>query len=527
MSVAPARMMTPLRAQHLEVLMLLEERLRRERMKLADLAERDFHTFFQYFAWPVLEPFTKFQDNWHIHAMCEHLQAVTNGHIKRLLINLPFRHLKSRIVSQAWPVWEWIAFPHLQYLTASYSRDLAIRDAVDARRIINSGQYQSVWGDRFMMTSDQDVKSRYENDRRGSRTITSTDSTATGFGGNRLIFDDPQNVKQADSDAERLQSIEFFRGTMATRLNDPKNDVAVIVQQRLHQQDLSGWCLENQPGRWEHVVFPMEYERTRAVYMSGLVVEKPTSELPTLIGWTDPRTVEGELIDPRRIDAATLEGIKADIGEYHTHAQLQQRPQSRGGVIFVRDKWNFWKELPQLDETILSLDAAFKDTKTSDYVALQLWGRAGSRMYLRKRHRERLSFSGTVSLVRTWRALHPECTAVLIEDKANGSAVIDTLTLEIPGVIAINPEGGKVARAYACQPAHEAGNLWLPDPTVDPKIEVFLTEVTSFPGVPHDDETDAFTQAVNWLRTRPRTDGFLEMMRQQLAAQRADKEKAR
>lgn len=494
-------------------------------MKQADKAYDDFYTFFRYFAWPVLEPSTTYVDNWHIHALCEHLQGVTDGHISRLLINIPYRQLKSRIVSQAFPAWEWLRAPHLQYLTGSYARDLATRDAVDTRRIIESEMYRDIWGDKFVMTSDQNVKTRYENDKRGMRTITSTDSAATGFGGNRIIVDDPQNVKEADNELARLASIEWWKGTVATRFNNPKDDAAIVVMQRLNEMDLSGYLLSKQDGkRWEHLVFPMRYELTRPVYVSGALKEVPTHTIQTCLGYSDPRSEEGELLNPTRLDEETVAGMEADLGEYHTQAQLQQRPTSRGGVIFKRDNWQFYKELPKLDEIILSVDCSFKDTKSSDYVAIQVWGRKAAEYFLIKRLKSRMGFAATCTSVKAHKAQHPRLNAVLIEDKANGPAVIETIKKDVSGVIAIEPEGGKVARAYAVQPTQEAGNIWLPDPSIDPDIETFLTEVSSFPNVPNDDETDAMTQAVNWFKNRVTNTGVLDYYRQELEALKAQQQ---
>ena len=498
---------------------LYDIRMERKR-RLSKEAASNFAVFFREFAWPVLEPATTFIDNWHIDALCEHLQAITYGDINRLLINIPYRQLKSRIVSQAWPVWEWINTPSVQFLTASYARDLAIRDAVDSRRIIESAEFQECFGDRFQMTSDQNVKSRYENDKRGMRTITATDAAATGFGGNRIIVDDPISALDADNEIARLRAIEWWKGTVATRFNNPKEDAAVVVQQRLNELDLSGYLLSNHPGEWEHLVFPMRYEKTRPVYVGGILKEVPTEQVSTCLGYTDPRTVEGELLNPKRLDEDTVKQMEKDLGTYHTEAQLQQRPAARGGVIFKRADWKFYKELPKLEEIVISVDCAFKDTKTSDYVAIHVWGRKGSEFFLLKRLRERMGFGATVKATATHKGLFPSAVATLVEDKANGSAVIETIKKDINGVLAIEPEGGKVARAYAVQPTHEAGNIYLPDPSIDPTIEEFLSEASSFPNAPHDDETDAFTQAINWFKNRVKGTGILDYYRQQLEEQR-------
>lgn len=520
--------MNAARARKLELVLALEERLRRKRRALADKARSDFFTFFRYYAWPVLEPATYYVDNWHLHAIAEHLQAVSRGEISRLIINVPFRMLKSTLVSQAWPVWEWIEKPSIQYLTASYAKLLSVRDAVNSRRIIESAAFQEAFGDRFEMTSDQNVKSFYENSKRGTRIATATDAAGTGFGGNRIIVDDPISSLEADSEVARQRSIEWWKGTAATRFNDASKDAAVIVMQRLHENDLTGYLL-SQSGQWEHLVLPMRYSKKRMVYVSGVLVERATDTIRTATGFSDPRTEEGELLCPKRLNEEAVKAIEKDLGTYHTKAQLDQAPTSRGGTIFARKDWKYYKALPSMEEVVLSLDASFKDTKSSDYVALQVWGRKGADKFLIKRMREQLGFGATVKAVRTMRAWAIEqkfkLVAVLIEDKANGPAIIDTIKKEIPGVIAIEPEGGKVARAFAIQPEHEAGNIWVPDPEIDPNIEEFLSETSSFPNVKNDDETDAFTQAVNWMRNRRSTIGMLEYYRQEQERLKAEQEK--
>lgn len=475
-----------------------------------ELAQRSMYEFFRHFAWPVLQPGTPFKDNWHIACVCEHLEAVKLGQIQHLVINMPFRMLKSSMVSQAFPVWCWIDQPSTQFLTASYAAKVATRDAVDSRRIIDSAIFQSAYGDRFQLTSDQNVKSHYENDKRGTRIITSTDGAGTGFGGNVRIVDDPVSALDADSVAALHSAIEWWKGTMSTRANDPENDKCILVHQRLSANDTTGYVLENEEG-WDHLVLPFRYD--------------PELAKTTSIGFKDPRTRPGELIHPERIGEATARKMEKALGAYHTQAQLQQNPQPRGGVIFKRDDWQYYKVLPaKFDEVAISVDCAFKDLSTSDYVAIQAWGRIGARHYLLRRLKEHMGFGATCKALKTFRAKvvkdFGDVHAVLIEDKANGPAVIETVKGEVPGVLPITPDGGKVARAYAMQPDHEAHNIFIPDPSIDPDIEEYLKELCMFPAVPHDDETDSTTQYVNWARVRVGMMGLLEYMKEEVNARK-------
>jgi len=478
----------------------------------AEKARRSLQDFFKYFAWPVLQPATPFKSNWHIGAICEHLTAVKMGQIRKLAINMPFRMLKSSLVSQAFPAWDWIDNPSRQFLTASYAKEVATRDAVDSRRIIDSAGYQAAYSKSFQLTSDQNVKSRYENDKRGMRTITSTDGAGTGFGGDIRIVDDPVSAKEADSALALAASIEWWKGTMVTRANDPETGAAILVHQRLNSNDLTGYVLANEDG-WDHLVLPFRYD--------------PALRKTTSLGFVDPRQVEGELIHPARVGEKAAADLEKSLGSYHKNAQLQQNPEPRGGLIFLRKDWKFYKALPaDLDEVVMSVDCTFKDLQSSDYVAIQVWGRKGANHYLLHRVKEHLGFSATCSTVRTVRALanskfKPAVNAVLVEDKANGSAVIETLSSEIGGIIPVSPDGGKVARAYAMQPDQEAGNVWLPDPEIDPGIEVFLSEVSAFPGVAHEDSTDVITHHVNWARARVKSMGLLEWMKSEVNERKA------
>lgn len=477
----------------------------------AEALRRSFHEF-SLASWSVTEPGTQYLDNWHLEVIDEHLQAVTRGKIKRLIINIPPRTMKSTKVGVQWPAWEWTQKPELQYLTACHADALAIRDSYKARLLMGSTWYQDRFGEQVEFQTDQNEKRRYVNSKMGARVVTSVGASAIGEGGNRIIVDDPHDPLQALSDVQRKTVTDWWDGVMVTRFNQPTSDVAVIVMQRLHELDLSGHLLKKEPGVWEHLKIPMRYEGEK---------------LSTCLGEYDPRTEVGELLWPERFPEKYVKGLERSLGSYGTAGQLQQRPAPLGGGIFKRGDWKLWTVLPQLEEIVLSVDCAFKDLSSSDYVAIQVWGRRGADKFLLKRVKDKLGFGATVRAVRTVHALFPKSIAVLVEDKANGSAVIETLKHELPGVLAIEPEGGKVARAFACQPEHEAGNIYIPDPSIDPDIETFIGETASFPNAPNDDETDAMTQAINWFRTRERTTGIIAHARNEVEARKKAADDAR
>lgn len=466
----------------------------------AERARRRLHSFLRDFAWPVLQPATKFVDNWHLGAICEHLEAVSRGQIKRLVINMPFRMLKSTLVSQAFPAWEWIDQPHLQYLTGSYAMDVATRDAVDCRRIIESDIYQMAWGHRYAMTSDQNVKTRYENDCRGSRVVTSTDGAATGFGGNRIIIDDPLSAKEANSDAKREASIEWYKGTAATRLNNPSSDAIIVVHQRLHERDLTGYVLaEDTDSNWDHLVLPMRYERKHT---------KTTS-----IGYRDPRTKEGELLCPARLDEPTVKGMESTLGTYHTQAQLQQRPGARGGSVLKSEWFRRYRVLPRIIRRHIYGDTAQKTKERHDYSVLELWGLGeDGRIYLIDLVRGKWEAHELDKKARDFWNKHVDydehmscpLTKMKIEDKTSGTGLIQNLKKGDPerGLPGLPIEGisrsvDKLVRAYDGQPFMEAGLVCIPEEA--PFVSDYCDEVDKFTKDDshlHDDQIDPTLDAI-------------------------------
>lgn len=473
-----------------------------------ELAARSLREFVRQ-AWPIVEPATAFVPGWHIDAICEHLEAISRGEIRNLLINVPPRHMKSLLVSVFWPTWEWARHPELRWLYSSYAASLSIRDSVQCRRLIESPWYRARWGHVYKLTSDQNAKSRFDNNRSGYRLSTSVGGSVTGEGGDRIVCDDPHKVDEVESDTVRKGAIDWWDIAMSTRVNDPKTSAMVIVMQRCHQRDLSGHLLEK--GNFEHLRLPAEYEGPGRV---------------TSIGFSDPRTQMGELLWPGRFGPKEIADLKISLGSYASAGQLQQRPSPAGGGIFKRHWFRYFQprganlppvlvnlpggtqasiqaiEVPrQVEEQIQSWDCSFKDLDTSDYVVGQMWGRLGAFFFLGDQVRGRMDCPGTVKAVRAMQTKWPGTMAILIEDKANGSAVIQMLSHEIPGILPVNPGGGKVARAQAVSPLVEAGNIYLPHPEFAPWVNDFIEECVQFPNGAHDDQVDAMTQAL--LRWHP------------------------
>jgi predicted phage terminase large subunit-like protein len=464
-----------------------------------ELATRRLREFVRQ-AWHVIEPATVFVAGFHIEAICEHLEAISLGQIRNLLINVPPRHMKSLLVCVFWPAWEWTRWPERRFLFSSYAANVSVRDSVKCRRLIESPWYQKRWGHVFSLRGDQNAKVRFENSCSGLRLSTSVGGTVTGEGGDRIVCDDPHKVDEAESDSIRETAIDWWDVAMSTRLNDPKTSAKVVVMQRCHQRDLSGHLLEQ--GGWEHLCLPAEYEDRKLV---------------TSIGFADPRNEAGELLWPARFGEKEIADLKVSLGSYGAAGQLQQRPSPAGGGLIKPHWFQFWQppdaNLPPVmvrwpdgsqraviarviatvQERVQSWDCSFKGLETSDYVVGQVWGRTGSSFLLLDQVRGKMDFPTTVKTIREQSRLWPS-SAVLIEDKANGSAVIQMLAHEIPGMIPVNPEGGKVTRAQGISPLIEAGNVYLPHPSYMPWVADFLEECSSFPNGAHDDQVDAMTQ---------------------------------
>lgn len=440
-------------------------------------------------AWKIIEPATNFVGNWHIDALSDHLEAVAERKIRKLLITIPPRKGKSRIASIFWTTWVWTRFPGEQFLCSSYSGDLSIEHNIYARRIIQSDWYQKNWGKLFRLVGDQNRKGYFQNDHSGYRMATSVGGVGTGFGGSVILVDDPHNVKEAPSKAKREAVIKWWTQAMSTRLNNPKTGVMVVIQQRCHKNDLAGFLIEQDD--WEHLNMPEEYDPNRAFVTS--------------IGWKDPREVRGELLWPSIYGRDELKDIKKTLGTYGWASQYQQSPVLPSGGIINASWWKYWDEadLPKdatgkivFDFVAQSWDLAFKSTEASDYVVGQVWGVKGSDRFLLDQVRDKLSFSQTLDAVSKFSDKY-KTHAIYIEDKANGPAVISILRKELIGVIPIDPQGDKVSRVMSISPQIEAGNVYLPRKAywVDDFLEEFAS-ATPEGGGEYWDQIDATSQAL-------------------------------
>jgi hypothetical protein len=293
--------------------------------------------------WHVLEPETKFVDGWLMWAICEHLEAVTFGEITRLLINVPAGCCKSLLVDVFWPAWQWgpMDLAHHRYVCFSYAASLTERDNGRFRDLVTSHDYQELWGDRVTIQKKGETKVSNEG-KRGWKLASSVGGVGTGERGDRVILDDPHNVKEVESELVRSETVRWFRESMSNRLNDSERSAIVIIMQRVQEDDVSGTILTLELD-YVHLCVPMEFDSSRLLDNTGQPIQ-------TAIGWFDPRGIgltpdeaDGTLAWPERFPPAAIERLKNEMGPYAWAAQYQQSPSPRGGGIFKRSWWNIYE----------------------------------------------------------------------------------------------------------------------------------------------------------------------------------------
>ncbi|KEO81047.1 phage terminase large subunit [Tumebacillus flagellatus] len=420
--------------------------------------------------------------NWktarHLELLCTKLEAVERGDIRRLMIFMPPRHGKSEVTSKKFPAWYLGRNPDKEVIISSYSADLAY----DFSRI--SRDTLAEWGPKLwevdVAEGNEGVKAWGIEGTRGGLKAAGVGGPLTGRGAHVAIIDDPiKNWEEAQSKVIRDKVFEWYRSVLRTRL--APGGAVVLVLTRWHEDDLAGRLLKmaesGEGEEWEVISLPAIAEENDAL---GREVDQPL--------W------------PERFPPEEYAQMKKAVGSHIWVALYQQRPSPADGSILKRGWWKFYKAPPaRFEEVVQSWDCTFKDSDSSDYVVGQVWGKVGADKYLLDQVRARMSFPETLNAIRSLTAKWPAARAKLVEDKANGPAIIATLSREIPGIIAVNPDGGKVVRASAVSPDIEAGNVFLPDPTTAPWVHDFIEECAAFPNGAHDDQVDAMSQALNRL----------------------------
>jgi predicted phage terminase large subunit-like protein len=439
-------------------------------------------------AWKVIEPHG-LEWNWHLELECEYLQLAYERQILRLIVTVPPRTLKSRLISVLFACWSWAKDPSLSFLFTSYSDSLSDELSILRRSLLQSKWFQEMFPGQVQFAADQNQKSKYQNLRKGQMIATSMSAVALGVGADFLLIDDALSPEQSYSDAERSNVNRAFDGTFRSRLNEAERGVIVIIAQRLHESDLIGHVLTNEPGGvWRHINLPMIAETDEEIVfpLSGRVLHRKA----------------GDLLFPQRFSKKWCEKQRATIGTYLWSSQYQQRPGVLGGAIFRRDWFRQYSELPQEKKgmTILSLDTAFSTKKTADYSVATVWTSYGTGFFLRYVWRERAAYPHLRAMTEAL-AEDFAVEAVLVEEKGSGQSLLQSLKEEtsLP-VVGIQVDTDKVSRAHGVSALFEAGRIFFPKD--EPWMPTYLHELELFPSGAHDDCVDSSTMALAYLRSR-------------------------
>ena len=422
------------------------------------------------------------------------LDAVQRKESPRLMLMLPPRHGKSQLVSRCFPAYAFGRNPDLTMISASYGADLSSRMNRDVQRIMDSDAYDLVFPKTKLWAKNVRTTAHGSYQRNsdifeivghvGSYRSAGVGGGITGMGGAILIVDDAiKDRAEADSPTIRDKVWDWYTSTLYTRLA-PGGGI-LLVMTRWHMDDLAGRLIEaervGEGDSWRCISFP------------------------AIATDDEPHRRMGEALHPERYPLTQLLAIKAALGARDWEALYQQRPTPDGGAIFRKEWIRYYlpKDLPdKFDKVLISWDMAFKDSEDSDYVVGQVWGKQGACHYLLDQVRGRMGFTATVQAFRDLAARWPRAMEKLVEDKANGPAVIDSLKRQVTGIIPINPDGSKTARAHAVTPLFEAGNVFIPHPHTCAWAGDYEAELLQFPAAAHDDQVDATTQALRRFSVR-------------------------
>jgi len=471
----------------------------------------DFTTFFKE-SWHVFEGTKNYIHSQHIRVIAEHLESAYRREIKTLIINIPPRSSKSNLISIAFPAWVWLHNPEEKFLYASYASNLSAEHSRKCRLLIESNWYKSLSNIKLRRSTEKEI----ENTKGGTRIATSVGGVSTGKGCSILVADDPQSVADVYSKTKRETVQRWWSQVIPSRLNDPKRDVKILVQQRCHEEDLTGYILKNNRQDVTHLIFPNEYEGPQRF------ITKLQAKDNSLI---DDRKNIGDLLCPDRLGFEETEHLKREIGEYGYAGQYQQRPAPLGGGIIKKEWFGLWtkEKDPYFIKIIQSWDTAFKDGEENDFSVCSTWGIFSSK--------ELGASSKTpyncIMLLSLWsgKVLYPELRkkatrlaknykdhgvvelgpdsrfkpdVILMEDKASGQSLAQDLRNAGISIYGVNPTtyGDKLTRVHLISSLVENGLVFLKAPNKKLGIETsnFLSEVLTFPNGANDDIIDTFSQ---------------------------------
>lgn len=459
------------------------------RLALDRLDAEDSLMNFVRLTWPILEPGRRLAEGWALDAMCEHLEAVARGDIKKLLINVPPGCMKSLLVNVFLPAWMWgpLNMAEKRFVSWSYAEQLTVRDNRKCRILVESPLYQMLWGDRFQITGDQNEKKFYENDKRGFKLASGILGGGTGHRGDVLVVDDPHKVLEAESEIKREEANFWMTETLPTRTTDDQA-AFIVIMQRIHERDVSGILLANDLG-YEHLCLPMEFEHDHP-HLSK-----------TSLSFVDPRTKLGELLWEDRFPKEQVEDLKKQLraigGSYAEAGQLQQRPAPRGGGMFQHADFKFVDEAPKVARSIRGWDLAATAKSTSPFTAgVKMSKDPEGRLFIEDVRRIQGTDFAVEELIKaTAKSDGRQVTQDVPQDpgqagKVQKSALIRMLHGYV--VKSSTETGSKEDRARPLSAQCEGGNLYL---VRGPWNDAFMAEACLFPNGQFKDQIDAASRA--------------------------------
>ena len=453
------------------------------------LCELSFYEFFKQ-AWHIVEPSIELSTNWHHKYLCDLLQKEAERIIankpktKDIVINIPFRSTKSLLVTVMFPVWAWIRNPKFRFITASYSAELSIEHATRSRDVINSEWFKDRWSDVFHIKRDQNLKARYENNFLGVRRATSVGGTVTGQGGDFLLVDDPVSPQHAASEVERENANEWYRTTFYSRLNNPLTGVRIVIMQRIHDNDLSGFLLNGGESRlkYKHICIPAE--------LSDDIKPKILKDNYDEDGlfWTD------------RFSRSILDDYKQALGSYGYAGQLMQTPTPLNSGMIRAD----WFKIDQFKHTTehatvdFVIDPAYTANEKNDPSAMLAYTFKDNKWQIIDCVNVRKEFPELVKFIPQWVAKngYTNRSRVYVEPKASGKSIVQTLKKETGLNVREDkpPSKDKVARVQDISASLETGRVSLLKGDWN---EEFLQQLVKFPSAKHDDMVDCLVMAIN------------------------------
>lgn len=476
-----------------------------ERLLRAEACRRSYATFIQEF-WGVIEPGTPLAWNWHIQAIADHLQAVTENRISRLMIAIPPGHGKSIFTSVLWQPWQWLHNPSLRELYGSYDESLTYRDSLRARDVIKSPKYQQMFSPDWFIRHDQDSKGFFINSRHGSRRTYYVGSRKiTGWRGDHVVIDDPLSAKSRYDRLIKSEVIDTYDRVLSTRVNNPNFSAFVVIMQRLASDDLIGHILEKYEDEYEYLMLPAEFDPDRRCVTSI---------------FKDKRTEAGELLFPQMYPKDRLEALKVQLGQVDADAQLQHLPHPEGGARFNTSKFQYWRWIGSmmielmhrsgavehyrvdLMPKFITVDVACSEKRGSDYTVIGLWAITNkNEIILLHRRRLQQEEAGVVANIlevyhmQEYGRLQPMWVG--IEDTGVGLPIKQAVGTKGLPVTGIHATKDLITNSSIAIVRIEAGQIFFPAPDVCDWVREFTDFLVKFPGASNDDDVSMVSLAAN------------------------------